>query len=243
MKQNILLSLLIIILSTNFSYASTDEISVTRERTFVGEALYGFMNGGSELFLEYGFKELRALDVTYKNQTYSIEIYTMPTPEDAFGIYSLHTFKCIEKDTLFDYACFSRYQLQAIKGDTYVSIVYEEPFSGINNDAVELFHYFTNDMSDLPVNIPTELKVSAPISGYLKYMKGAISATNNLSDILPMLDGVNYSLWYYEPQNSEYASLLITAQNAEEFQLLKERFSGGKFFETSLSVLIELTEE
>ena len=231
--------LFLVIGITNISYASTDEVSIVRDRNFVGEALYGFMNGGSELFLEYGFKELRALDVTYKNQTYSIEIYTMPTPEDAFGIYSLHTFKCIEKDTLFDYACFSRYQLQAIKGDTYVSIVYEKPFSGINNDAVELFHYFTNEMPDLPVNIPTELKVSAPISGYLKYMKGAISATNNLSDILPMLDGVNYVLWYYTPADSEHDFLLIFAQNTEEYALLKERLQ-GKFSDTSLSVLIEL---
>ena len=232
--------LFLVIGITNISYASTDEVSIVRDRNFVGEALYGFMNGGSELFLEYGFKELRALDVTYKNQTYSIEIYTMPTPEDAFGIYSLHTFKCIEKDTLFDYACFSRYQLQAIKGDTYVSIVYEKPFSGIDNDAVELFHYFTNEMSDLPVNIPTELKVSAPISGYLKYMKGAIAATNTISsDILSLLREIHYSLWYYTPADSEHGFLLIFAQNTEEYALLKERLQ-GKFSDISLSVLIEL---
>ena len=243
MKQNILFALLFIILGTNFSYASTDEISVTRERTFVGEALYGFMNGGSELFLEYGFKELRALDVDYKGETYSIELYEMPTPEDAFGIYSLHTFKCIEKDTLAAFACFSRFQLQAVKGNTYISIVYEKPINGIKPEAVELFHYFTNEFPDLSINIPSEIAAVPPISGNLKYMKGAISATNNLSDILPMLDGVNYSLWYYEPQNSDYSRLLITAQNAEEFQLLKQRFLGGKFLETSLSILIELTEE
>ncbi|HNW48264.1 MAG TPA: hypothetical protein PKK88_00950, partial [Bacteroidales bacterium] len=45
---------------------ATSDIKITRERDFAGTALYGFMNGGSDLFLEYGFRDLKALEITYK---------------------------------------------------------------------------------------------------------------------------------------------------------------------------------
>jgi hypothetical protein len=51
--------LIISFLSFTSSFAiQQDSISVKRERFFNGAALYGFMNGGSDLFLEYGFNEL-----------------------------------------------------------------------------------------------------------------------------------------------------------------------------------------
>ena len=52
------------------------------------------MNGGADQFLEYGVSKLVTRDVVYKGNEYTIDIYDMPTPEDAFGIYSLHIFKC-----------------------------------------------------------------------------------------------------------------------------------------------------
>ena len=76
------------------------EVKVKREREFTGSGLYGFMNGGAEQFLEYGVSKLVARDVVYEGQEYTVEIYDMPTPEDAFGIYSLHVFRCQRADTL-----------------------------------------------------------------------------------------------------------------------------------------------
>ena len=67
---------------------------VKRERVFTGTGLYGFMNGGADQFLEYGVSKLVTRDVVYKGNEYTIDIYDMPTAEDAFGIYSLHIFKC-----------------------------------------------------------------------------------------------------------------------------------------------------
>lgn len=41
----------------------------------------------------------------------------MPSPEDAFGIYSLHIFKCERTDVLGCIDCLSPYQLQAVVGN------------------------------------------------------------------------------------------------------------------------------
>lgn len=76
------------------------DVEVKRERIFTGTGLYGFMNGGAEQFLEYGVTRLTARDVVYKGENYSVEIYEMPSAEDAFGIYSLHIFKCQRADML-----------------------------------------------------------------------------------------------------------------------------------------------
>lgn len=95
---------------------AAQEVEVKRERTFTGSGLYGFMNGGAEQFLEYGVSRLVARDVVYEGQEYTIEIYDMPTPEDAFGIYSLHVFRCQRADTLACIDCLSPYQLQAVAG-------------------------------------------------------------------------------------------------------------------------------
>jgi len=111
MKRYLILTLTICFISSYSAIAQTEtEITVTRERNFKGTALYGFMNGGSDLFLEYGFRDLRALEIKYKGQEYSIEIYSMPTAEDAYGIYSQHTFRCITADTLGSYNCLSKFQ-------------------------------------------------------------------------------------------------------------------------------------
>ena len=60
-----------------------DGVQVKRERVFTGSGLYGFMNGGAEQFLEYGVSRLTARDVVYKGEDYTLEIYEMPSPEDA----------------------------------------------------------------------------------------------------------------------------------------------------------------
>ena len=106
------------------SWLNAQEISVKRERVFTGTGLYGYMNGGAEQFLEYGVTKLTAYDLEYGGEEYALEIYEMPTPEDAYGIYSLHVFRCQRADTLGCIDCLSTYQLQTVCGNLYVSLVF-----------------------------------------------------------------------------------------------------------------------
>lgn len=59
---------------------------------YKGEELYGYINGGAEIFFEYGFKELyvshyTALSNEAKKEL-TLEVYKMESPESAFGIFS-----------------------------------------------------------------------------------------------------------------------------------------------------------
>ena len=80
-------------------------MEITRVRNFEGSGLYGFMNGGSELFLEYGFTHLVEQSLTYQGLNFVVEYYLMEKPEQAYGIYSVHTFKCRRTDEVFPSEC------------------------------------------------------------------------------------------------------------------------------------------
>ena len=144
------------------AFLVAQEVEVKRERVFTGSGLYGFMNGGAEQFLEYGVSKLTARDVVYEGQEYTIEIYEMPTPEDAFGIYSLHVFRCQRADTLDCIDCLSPYQLQAVAGDKYVSVVFPSGSAAAKSKVDELIRqYLPMDGKDNPA-IPALLQEISP---------------------------------------------------------------------------------
>jgi hypothetical protein len=59
--------------------------------TYTKEGLYGYMDGGAEIVLPYGFRELsvvRFVPATGETRELVLEIYRMASGEDAFGLYS-----------------------------------------------------------------------------------------------------------------------------------------------------------
>jgi len=180
---------------------ATSDIKITRERDFAGTALYGFMNGGSDLFLEYGFRDLKALEITYKGIPFTVEIYKMPSPEDAFGIYSQHTFKCIPADSRFYLDCTSARQFQVAEGNLYISVVFD-PASPMAKDYAYLIskHYTTLYGSEgkpaIPDQIAGLMNPGDEKSLTLKYATGPISLSNINSSIMTLLEEIKgYNAW------------------------------------------------
>ncbi|TKJ31671.1 hypothetical protein CEE39_07005 [bacterium (candidate division B38) B3_B38] len=58
--------------------------------SYVGEELYNLINGGAEIFLEYGFTEAVAQEYSREDSSFRLTIYRMGNAEAAFGIYSLN---------------------------------------------------------------------------------------------------------------------------------------------------------
>ena len=115
--------------------------------------------------------------VVYKGEDYTLEIYEMPSPEDAFGIYSLHIFKCERTDALGCIDCLSPYQLQAVVGNKYVSVVFSSGSSAAKDAVDELIRlYLPMDGKEAP-QIPEILGIRSPYSGAVKYLRGPISVS------------------------------------------------------------------
>ena len=99
------------------------EANFSSSRTFNSQALYGYIDGGAELYLEYGFSILSVTEIEYMQGKYRTEIYKMNGTEEAFGIYSVSKYRCLDMPTLSEYTCRTKYQLQICKGPYYISIV------------------------------------------------------------------------------------------------------------------------
>jgi len=61
--------------------------------SYEGEGLYGYINGGSEVFLQYGFRRAEVgryeKDAAGTTREITLDIYQMGSPREAFGIFSL----------------------------------------------------------------------------------------------------------------------------------------------------------
>lgn len=96
---------------------------VSSPRVFTGSSLFGYMNGGAELYLEYGFSLASITEITFMGGKYKTEIFRMKGPEEAFGIFSVSKFRCLDMPPYSAFTCRTRYQLQICKGPYYISII------------------------------------------------------------------------------------------------------------------------
>lgn len=190
------------------STAKAQDITINKERNFEGTALYGFMNGGSDLFLEYGFQNLNVKDVTYKGDSYSIEVYTMDTPKDAFGIYSIHIFKPLRADSLLlgrgGFDCLSKYQLQAAFHNRYISIVFNSGPKGAKGGEELLMSTIAaiaaKEGEAAKPFFPEKIqKMQPPYTGRVQYARGELGLTNADEEAVGNYPGIGteYGLWLY----------------------------------------------
>jgi hypothetical protein len=100
-----------------------DGVGSVQSRTFTESSLYGYINGGAELYLEYGFDTLMVTEMEVDGSDIKLEVYRMKDPEAAFGIFSVSRFRCNGGAGLTEHICRSAYQLQFCKGPYYVSII------------------------------------------------------------------------------------------------------------------------
>ncbi len=216
----------------------TSDVQVNRERTFTGAALYGFMNGGSELFLEYGFQELKVVDAVYNNEEYTIEIYRMPSPTDAFGIYSIHTFKCLRTDSLGAFDCLSKYQLQAAVGNNYISIVFPSGTSAARKGAEKLLQQCMNIQNEEKLTIPEQLHfLKTPYSGNLKYARGPLGAFAISPELSSLLEPLKeYEVW--QGLSEKGTCCLIQYAHAGDGAKLLSKISPGQVLQQGENYLL-----
>ncbi|MCJ7447304.1 MAG: hypothetical protein MUO72_06420 [Bacteroidales bacterium] len=99
------------------------EAKFSTVRRFNGESLYGYIDGGADLYLEYGFTGVNVTEFTYLKGKYKVEIYKMNNPESAYGIFSVSRFRCRNRPDFSLLTCQNKYQLQICSGQYYISII------------------------------------------------------------------------------------------------------------------------
>ena len=197
-------------------------LEIVKEAEYTKESLFGYMNGGAELYLEYGFEQLQVSELKYKGHDLKTEIYRMESPAMAFGIYSVNIFKCDIQNEDDGYFCQTDYQVQLCRGEYYINIVNNdgsvegkdiavklsaELAKTYNSDSFSINEYFGN--IELEGNIKSK-----------KLLAGSLSLENNAFNYLKYFEG--------------FESFSVLVLETESYSLLAVRFSDGasisKFF-------------
>jgi len=220
--------LLLVTISIFCAMSGFAQMEVKNERTFSGTALYGFMNGGADLYYEYGFEELVSREIIFKGEEFIVDIYTMDTPLDAFGIYSIHAYKCLRADSLGRFDCQSKYQLQAVDGNVYVSIVFQSGSNAAMKAADELYRMFITDGKS-NIRIPGQLTFLASSgSGTIKYMKGKLGVDYVQPSLIDLLEDIeSYEIWYVKNTDKDDVALFLL-QSGKDCNLLQKKIPNEK---------------
>lgn len=125
-------------------------IEEAQSRTFTETSLYGYINGGAELYLEYGFDTLIVTELVCEGRDIKVEAYRMKDPEAAFGIFSVSRFRCNGGAGMTEYICRSAYQLQFSKGPFYVSIINDTGVESDQKKSAEIAAFIIEQIPDPP---------------------------------------------------------------------------------------------
>ena len=105
-----------------FSEKSLPGITKVTTRQFGHDGLWGYINGGADLYLEYGFEEVVSHQIILDGVIYKADIYRLSFQEAACGIFSVFRFRCRESGVLLAHDCLTPYHYMAAKGVYYLSV-------------------------------------------------------------------------------------------------------------------------
>ena len=89
---------------------------------FIQQDLYNYINGGSELFLEFGFDVLHVQKYHKGEDELAVEAYRMKSPEAALGIYLMKCGKETPIPELTTRNTGDRYQFMILKGEYFILV-------------------------------------------------------------------------------------------------------------------------
>ena len=160
---------------------------ILRSEAYQGRSLSGYMNGGAELFHEYGFVALSMQEVTVAGggET-TVEIFRMSSPRAAYGIYSVSRHGCGEGDTAVTAVCEGAYQIQGTARAHYIRIQSATDTPAAKKARRALY-------SALVLRLGQE---RVAVSSFFRNMRnvllmaGPLGVQNGMPDLEEVLDGV-----------------------------------------------------
>ncbi|NQT79480.1 MAG: hypothetical protein HQ555_03695 [Candidatus Aminicenantes bacterium] len=183
---------------------------------YKGEDLFLYINGGAEIYHEYGFKQVYVQDFRNKNgKSISVEIFEMLDSESAYGIYTFKTSTEGKELSLGDMAQLEDYYMNLWKGNFLVTLTGfdedEETVRGLQEiaRAVEA-KIKTRGKRPLLVSMLPEKDLVKPS---IKYFMGNLGLYNNYPfftrDVFSLKKGVKgdyktgYSIFLFNYKNGE----------------------------------------
>lgn len=190
-------------------------------RTYSGAELYGWIDGGAELFLEMGFESLLVQEYTDGARSLTLEAYLMDDPTAALGVYLATCGKETPSPSLAERHTVGRLQLLMVKG-LYLVLATLDASGERPAEVLVAFARFV--AARIPGAPPPEVLSLLPRSGLIpnseRIVRGRTSLESLLilceGDPLGFADGTSAAAGRYRNTNGGEETLLIAEFPAPE---------------------------
>ncbi len=161
------------------------DAAIGNPKTYSRTSLFGYINGGAELYLEYGFSGAHVNEIRLKGGIYTVEIYRMNGPEEAFGIFSVSRFRCSSTPSFSPYSCQTPYQLQLCTGSFYISISNNTGSPTDSAVSLRIGESIVNRIKEEPANVADYLPGISheTINREAVLVKGELGIANGAPDL------------------------------------------------------------
>jgi hypothetical protein len=175
------------------------DFTLNRNECFDGGSLWGYMNGGADIYLEYGFEKLRVEEFSNEDETIKLEIFKMDDPISAFGIYSIKTFKCEQSNLVTTTDCLNRFQFQLLYGNYYIQLINESGSENAKQTLISMAETLLKKLKPQELLLPlTYLTDSLNFSpSQINMVKGDLGVHNKAMYLEDSFNGIeNYQIYY-----------------------------------------------
>jgi hypothetical protein len=182
-------------------------------RVFTKADLYGYIDGGAEVFLEFGFDQLTLQKYRNRASEMAVEIYRMSDPVASTGIYLMKCGKETRDPSFKERHTLNRHQLMFVRSRYYVTI---NNLSGADGMGRALLAFGAAVAGSLPPDRPPStlgLPAQAQVQGTLRFVRGPFSLqsiyTLGDGDILQMGGRVVGAAANYKDAGGAYTLLVV----------------------------------
>ena len=187
---------------------SLEDISdaiIARNEVIEGNSLWGYINGGADLYFEYGFVAVRVQEITKRKVHIKIDIYQMKSEEAAFGIFSISKRKCLTNDSIAPFQCITPHQIQIVKGQYYITIVNDKATSIEQKLSLEVASSLIKKFENGSISFPLvfQNKVLQPYLNDIKFIRGKLGFQNGFPEWSDLFDSVRIISAYVLPAERE----------------------------------------
>ena len=192
---------------------------VDHPRVFTQADLYGYIDGGAELFLEFGFDNLTLQKYRSGGSEVAVEVYRMADPGAAAGIYLMKCGRETPDPSLKERHTLNRHQLMFQRNRYYVTI---NNLSGGEKAGPDLLRFAGLVAGRLPADLPApELKrlpAVGLVAGSPRLFRGPFALqslfTLGEGDILQQGNRVTGVAGNYKDAGGAYTLLLVDYPDA-----------------------------
>jgi hypothetical protein len=150
-------------------------------RDYKGDELFTYIDGGAEIFMEYGFKQVATTNYSDNNKNQlQVEIYEMKDSEAAYGAYTFYLNGEGKQFNAGTEGAFIDYFAVFWKGNFLIVISASEYKDILNPAFKEIASDIDSKISStaLEPSIISNFKKSGLANGYIKYLKGNVGLSN-----------------------------------------------------------------